>query len=84
MSYEVIDKSSKRTFKPGEHYITVTHGMSGFFAVEIWINPGSAKTGGSFPEPWDTGFGRYPTKLEAEEEARDWAKIEELPYVVSV
>lgn len=47
--------------------ISVTSGMSGHFAVHYWWNPEG------FPEPWDTGFGRYATQLEAEAEARQWA-----------
>ena len=34
-------------------FVTITHGMSGFFAVLMqWNEDG-------FYEPWNTGFGRY-------------------------
>lgn len=58
-------------------YITVTHGMSGYFAVMLWWNTDM----GGFYEPWDTGIGRYPTEAEAEAEAEQWADEEELLYV---
>ena len=34
-----------------------------------------------FYEPESTGFGRYNTKQEAEQEALQWAKDEELEYM---
>ncbi len=57
-------------------YVTVTHGMSGYFAVMLWWNP---ETGG-FYEPWNTGVGRYPTRAEAETEAAQWAEAEGVEY----
>ena len=58
--------------------IAVTSGMSGFFAVLYWWNPED----GGFPEPYSTGFGRYPmtTKgaLDAIDEAKHWAEAEEI------
>lgn len=59
-----------------EMWITVTSGMSGYFAVQMWRNPDM----GGFDEPWDTGFGRYKTRAEAEVEAREWAAAEELEF----
>lgn len=53
-----------------DHYITVTCGMSGFYAVLVSIYDG----------PVMTGVGRYSLRAEAEEEARDWATAEELQY----
>lgn len=62
--------SSKKSF------ITVTHGMSGYFAVQMWWNTDL----GGFWEPWTTGAGRYATREEAHHEARMWAEMEELEY----
>ena len=58
-------------------YITTTEGMSGHFAVMLWWNPDM----GGFWEPWDTGIGRFATREEAAEEAKQWAEAEELEYV---
>src|ERR1043166_7398834 len=49
-------------------YITVTSGMSGFFAVHVWWNPEG------FWEPYQTGIGRYRTSAEAWTEARAWSE----------
>ena len=62
-----------------EDFITVTHGMSGYFAVWMtWTDEF-----GGFWEPYTTGIGRYPTAQEAHAEARDWAADEELEYKAS-
>ena len=45
-------------------YITVTQGMSGYFAVMVWWNPEG------FEEPYQTGVGRYKTEKEAKIEAK--------------
>lgn len=52
-------------------FITVTEGMSGFFAVHMWLN--EEEDFGPFWEPYDTGYGRYNTREEAEREAREWS-----------
>lgn len=57
-------------------YITVTQGMSGYFAVHIWWNPEL----GGFPEPYNTGFGRYKDRESAVAEAKQWAEEEEMEY----
>ena len=57
-------------------FVSTSDGMSGWFAVLVWWNPEH----GGFWEPWDTGFGRYATKAEAESEARDWAKAEGVEF----
>ena len=44
--------------------ISVTRGMSGHFAVHYWWNPEH----GGFPEPYNTGIGRYATREEAIED----------------
>lgn len=59
-----------------EKHVTVTHGARGFFAVMLWWNPDY----GGFWEPWNTGVGTYPTSKGAEDEARAWAKAEDLEY----
>jgi len=61
-----------------ESFITVTKGMSGYFAVMFWWN--SELDG--FWEPWTTGIGRYATQQEAIEEGIDWAEMEELEFVM--
>jgi hypothetical protein len=55
-------------------FITTTQGMSGWFAVHFWWNPEG------FWEPWNTGVGRYATEAEAAQEAKSWAKTEEIDY----
>lgn len=52
--------------------IGVTQGMSGYFAVMYWWNPEG------FPEPYETGFGRYPDRESAVLEARAWASCEDI------
>lgn len=54
-----------------KNFITVTEGMSGFFAVHMWLN--EEEDFGPFWEPYDTGVGRYATREEAEDEAKEWA-----------
>jgi hypothetical protein len=63
----------------GAHWIGVTKGMSGYFAVDYWMN-GKDIPNHVFPEPWDIGMGRYATIEQAKAEALEWAKAEELPY----
>ena len=53
-------------------WITVSHGMTGHFAVLMHTHEEG------FPEPYDTGFGRYATREEAIVEARAWAEDEEI------
>jgi hypothetical protein len=55
-----------------KNYITVTEGMSGFFAVHMWLN--EEEDFGPFWEPYETGMGRYATREEAEVEAKRWAE----------
>lgn len=57
-------------------YITVTQGMSGFFAVKLWFNPEMD----GFWEPWDTGELRCKTEGEAEVEAKIWAKADGVEF----
>lgn len=60
-------------------YITVTEGMSGFFAVHIWLNE-EGDFVEPFWEPYQTGFGRYATREEAVVEAKDWADASGIEY----
>lgn len=57
-------------------YITITHGMSGYFAILMrWVTEH-----GGFYDIWDTGVGRYPSLEEACVEGRTWAKEEGLRF----
>lgn len=60
-------------------YITVTKGMSGWFAVQLWWNEEDPELGG-FWEPYDVGFGRYATREEAVKEGQAWAADEGLEF----
>lgn len=59
-----------------DSFITVTFGMSGYFAVLMCWN--SELDG--FWEPYQTGIGRYKKRKQAEIEAKAWAKDEGLEY----
>ena len=65
--------------KPGDHWISVTSGMSGYFAVELWLN--NEDTDCTFIEPYDTGYGRYATYGEAKDEAMQWAADAGLAFI---
>lgn len=62
---------------PGEKWVTVTHGMSGWFAVVMWVNNEGDEP---FPEPYDTGLGRYADRQSAVDEGMRIAFDEQLPY----
>ena len=74
-----MNKSIYDILKPGDHWISVTQGMSGYFAVEMWLNNEDSDM--IFAEPYDTGFGRYATYGEAKDEAMEWAVSEQLPFI---
>lgn len=57
-------------------YISVTSGMSGYFAVMIWWNPEM----GGFEEPWDTGILRTRRSDMVVQEAKQWAKEEDIDF----
>lgn len=61
-------------------FFTTSSGMAGYFAVEMWINDEDEFELSPFWEPWQTGFGRYPTEAGAQLEAWELASIEDLPY----
>lgn len=60
-----------------KNFVTVMEGMSGHFAVHMWLNEEE-----DFPfwEPYDTGLGRYATREEAVMEAQSWAEHEGIEY----
>lgn len=70
-----------KTYTPyGEGaYVTVTSGMSGFFAVHIHLNRIDAPED-AFEEPWDTGLIRSPHIQDAIVEAKAMASEFNLPY----
>lgn len=61
--------AEEQTPAAGAAHVTVTSGLSGYYAVVV----------DAHGEPWSTGHGRYPTKDEAWPEAESIAKAEGLP-----
>ena len=61
-----------------KNFITVTQGMSGWFAVHMWLNEEDLEM--PFWEPYDTGMGRYATREEAVVEAKEWADQTGMEY----
>ena len=59
-------------------FITVTQGMSGFFAVHMWLNEEDLEA--PFWEPYQRSFRTHPTREEAIVEAKQWAKDCEYAY----
>ena len=64
--------------KSRNHKITVTNGMSGFFAIETaeYLDD----DGEWYQDVTQTGIGRYKSSEKAEREGRAWAKDENLPF----
>lgn len=61
------------------HQIGVTQGMSGYFAVmyaEYEDKPGEWTM-----DVEQTGIGRYEDWESAASEAKDWAKLDNVPYI---
>jgi hypothetical protein len=56
-------------------HISVTSGMSGYFAVHVSWN-----TEDECWEPYNTGLGRYKTYKEAADEGKRWAVDEGIEY----
>ncbi|MFI5422912.1 MAG: hypothetical protein ACHQWH_03095 [Nitrososphaerales archaeon] len=73
-------KINNKEVQPGDFWISTSRGMSGWFAVLIWLNPGGDDFG-PFAEPYDTGIGRYATKEEAVKEGKDWADMMNFEFV---
>ena len=69
-----VDRSSRN------HQISVTHGMSGYFAV-MMAEFYCAATDDWTWEPWNSGFGRYDTTEPAMAEGRVWAEQEDIPFL---
>ena len=56
-------------------YVSVTHGMRGFFCVLLtWDEECGCHT------PWTTGFGSFATSKEAHPEGRSWAAAEGIEF----
>jgi hypothetical protein len=72
---------TSKQLQPGDHFVTITNGMRGWFAVEMWVNnvdfPGS-----TFWEPWQTDDFSFRTADEARVAAIQYAAMCELPYLV--
>ena len=58
-------------------YVTVSHGMAGFYAVYLKWN---AENGNGFYEPWNTSESFGSNRAAAETYAKDWAEAEEVEY----
>lgn len=75
MTFRKMSKDEQ--LEPGDKWLSVTQGMSGYFAVLYWVNDE-----GNFPftEPYDTGIGRYSDIEKAKAEALWIAEEFDLPY----
>ena len=62
-------------YRPGQHFLTVSKLGSGWAAVEMWMNDEEPDLG-VFPEPYQTGNGRYSTEEKARQEMLDWQKAD--------
>ncbi len=63
--------------KSRNHKISISSGMSGFYAIEI-AEYHDEITGGWYLDCVQTGIGRYQTKEEAIEEGKEWALADEI------
>lgn len=79
--HRIGDKILRSSFEPQpkQHWVEITKGMSGWFAVDMWLNPGGDGAPDSFPEPYNTGICRYADPLQAAEEAVMWADDMDVP-----
>lgn len=57
-------------------FITITHGMRGWFAVHMWWNPDLD----GFWEPYQSGIGSHKDRENAITEGKGWAKDEEMEF----
>lgn len=64
---------------PRQHkrIVTVTHGMRGYFAVQMWFNTTDHSEG--FWEPWESAPCSFSDEADAWTDAADWAFAEGLP-----
>lgn len=58
-----------------KEFVTVFHSGRGWKAVLVAVDDGHGY------EPVQTGMGDYETETEAEQEARDWAEQENVPFI---
>lgn len=79
MAFKQLDILPIAEKNPGKHWIMPTRLGSGWSAVHWWINNEEPDMG-PFPEPWQTGIGRYKTREEACIEVKQWAEAEEMDY----
>lgn len=73
--------SSTEQLKPGDHFISVTRGMRGYFAVEMWMNNEDAELG-VFAEPWSSDDLSFGNEEQAKRRAHDLANEMALPLMV--
>lgn len=73
--------TTSKELKPGDHFVTVTCGMRGWFAVEMWLNNQDFPDT-TFWEPWQTDDFSFRTADEARVRAIQYAAEAELPYLV--
>jgi len=59
-----------------EPYVTITHGMRGYFAVLLHWN----EDHGGFWEPWNTSDFSYSSRAGAERDGKAWAEAEGLEF----
>ena len=62
-----------------EAFVTVYKPIAGWKAVLMTWNDTDEELGG-FWEPWNTGMFAYATEAEAIEDAKQWAKAEEIEF----
>lgn len=64
-----------------DQFITVTRGISGYFAVHMAHFSVNGKPEGFYDNVL-TGIGRYKTYDEAVDEAKEWAKAENIRLIL--
>lgn len=73
-----------KTDRISKVYITIGHGMGGYYAVmRVFVEEWDEDWGEYRTGYWDnqqTGVGRYSTPEEAAEEGRDWAEAEGIKF----
>lgn len=79
MAFKQVTKDD--SLKAGDHFVTSTKGMRGYFAVEMWMNDEEADLG-TFPEPWQSDPLSFDTEREADARAIELARELDLPYII--
>lgn len=82
MPFKRLTAQELETLAPRTRYITITSGMRGWFAVMMWVNPGEGHISDIFHEPYNSGYGSYPDKDGAIQEAISWAEAEDMFYYI--